>query len=371
MRVFINGVQAGQLAKTGQIDQTGQPLRIASADGSGDFFAGVIDEVRLSNVIRYTTGFTVPSGPFTADTNTAGLWHLDEGSGTTTADASGKGNTGTLQAGPTWVADSPFGGASSATSQVSTGQRALAHTHTGGDESTPAAPVGPLGNQQVELTVSPATAGTAVAMPFVATGDTLVDALHVYLDGSSAASEVVVGLYESTENNQPGELLTTATIAQPTLDAWNTAAVPSARLTAGATYWISVLGPVSKGGVGLRGGGSAFGVYASALNDLMELPAVWTTGSVAGVARLSAYVSGAGSGNAQPGHVHGIDDPLHSHAQAAVSLEEITTPADSLTSYVLFSIGLAIAAAYGVWLIAHRRRLAVQVATQPSSRQVR
>jgi len=32
----------------------------------------------------------------------AGLWHMDEGSGTTTADASGNGNTGTLENGPVW-----------------------------------------------------------------------------------------------------------------------------------------------------------------------------------------------------------------------------------------------------------------------------
>jgi hypothetical protein len=34
----------------------------------------------------------------------SGLWHLDEGSGATSADSSGNGNTATLNSGPTWVA---------------------------------------------------------------------------------------------------------------------------------------------------------------------------------------------------------------------------------------------------------------------------
>src|SRR5206468_12794804 len=92
MRLFVNGAQVAIQSTTGAIDQTANPLRIGSADASGDFFAGTIDEVRLSNVVRYAANFAVPSAPFAPDANTAGLWHLDEGGGTTTADASGNGN---------------------------------------------------------------------------------------------------------------------------------------------------------------------------------------------------------------------------------------------------------------------------------------
>jgi hypothetical protein len=108
MRLFVNGSLVATTPSTGNIDQTSKSLYIGSADGSGDIFTGKIDEVRVSNVIRYTTSFTAPGAPFGADTNTKGLWHLDEGSGTTTADSSGNNFSGTLVNGPTWTTDSPF-----------------------------------------------------------------------------------------------------------------------------------------------------------------------------------------------------------------------------------------------------------------------
>ncbi|MDW8396855.1 MAG: LamG-like jellyroll fold domain-containing protein, partial [Anaerolineae bacterium] len=52
-------------------------------------FSGWVDEVRLSNVVRYTSNFTPPSAPFTPDANTVGLYHFDEGSGTLVQDSSG------------------------------------------------------------------------------------------------------------------------------------------------------------------------------------------------------------------------------------------------------------------------------------------
>ena len=69
---------------------------------------GRIDEVRVSNAIRYINFFIVPNVAFTADANTVGLWHLDEGSGTSASDASPSANTGSLLNNPTWAADSPF-----------------------------------------------------------------------------------------------------------------------------------------------------------------------------------------------------------------------------------------------------------------------
>jgi hypothetical protein len=80
------------------------------------WYAGLLDEVRLSTTIRYSAPFTRPSAPFAEDASTAALWHFDEGSGTTLGDSSGAAggpSNGTLlvggpSSGPKWVADSPF-----------------------------------------------------------------------------------------------------------------------------------------------------------------------------------------------------------------------------------------------------------------------
>lgn len=48
------------------------------ADGTMDnFFKGEIDEVRISNVARYTTNVPVPPSPFLSDANTVSLIHFD------------------------------------------------------------------------------------------------------------------------------------------------------------------------------------------------------------------------------------------------------------------------------------------------------
>jgi hypothetical protein len=82
------------------------------AGSSFPSYHGYIDEVRLSNSVRYSSSFTKPSAEFSADSNTVALWHFNEGSGTSAADA--KGTTpatllvGGSPSGPLWVAGAPF-----------------------------------------------------------------------------------------------------------------------------------------------------------------------------------------------------------------------------------------------------------------------
>jgi len=42
-------------------------------------YSGWVDEVRLSNVVRYTSDFNPPTTPFTSDANTMALYHFGEG----------------------------------------------------------------------------------------------------------------------------------------------------------------------------------------------------------------------------------------------------------------------------------------------------
>ncbi len=52
-------------------------------------WGGLIDEVRISKVARYSAASFVPEGRFEVDPNTIALWHFDEGTGATANDAAG------------------------------------------------------------------------------------------------------------------------------------------------------------------------------------------------------------------------------------------------------------------------------------------
>jgi hypothetical protein len=109
-------------------------------DGSGNYpsYSGWIDEIRLSTVLRYASDFSPPSQPFTADVDTAALYHLDEGSGLTIADSSnapGGPSDGTIHyggspAGPEWSADTPFGSSQPTQTPTNTPTDTPTPTHT-------------------------------------------------------------------------------------------------------------------------------------------------------------------------------------------------------------------------------------------------
>jgi hypothetical protein len=81
-------------------------------------YRGWLDELRLSNVLRYAANFRRPSSAFTSDANTAALYHFDEASGDVVRDSSnaaGGPSDGQLfnadpSKGPARVMDVPFGG---------------------------------------------------------------------------------------------------------------------------------------------------------------------------------------------------------------------------------------------------------------------
>jgi len=83
-------------------------------------FAGWFDELRLSTTLRYTGAFAPTGSPFTPDSDTAALFHFDEGSGTVANDSSGAAggpSNGELKVGgnplgPLWSSDTPFNGLS-------------------------------------------------------------------------------------------------------------------------------------------------------------------------------------------------------------------------------------------------------------------
>lgn len=84
------------------------------AGASYPSFTGLIDDVRISTVIRHSADFARPTAPHPVDAQTAALYRFDEAAGTGVVDEVGA-SPGELRVGgaagtPTHVPDVPFGG---------------------------------------------------------------------------------------------------------------------------------------------------------------------------------------------------------------------------------------------------------------------
>lgn len=80
-RIYVDGTLKGTSTFTEAASQTGASWlgqMQTTSTGPSFQFNGQIDEVRISNIARYTAStYTVPTAPFTTDSNTLGLYHLD------------------------------------------------------------------------------------------------------------------------------------------------------------------------------------------------------------------------------------------------------------------------------------------------------
>ncbi|GIW02833.1 MAG: hypothetical protein KatS3mg058_4236 [Roseiflexus sp.] len=130
MRIFVDGqLDAQGTGPTGDISYrdgrataypNSDPFLVFGAEkhdagAAYPAYIGLLDDIRISNGVRYTGAFTRPTAPHAVDGQTVALYRFDEGSGTTISDATG-GSPGVRQlggspAGPVYVADIPFSGA--------------------------------------------------------------------------------------------------------------------------------------------------------------------------------------------------------------------------------------------------------------------
>ncbi|MGD9765261.1 MAG: PQQ-dependent sugar dehydrogenase [Candidatus Binatia bacterium] len=134
LRIFVDGQLDGSgTGPTGDISYRNgrstarpdsDPFLVIGAekhDAGAQFpsYHGWIDEVRLSNTVRYGGAFTRPSAPFSPDGSTVALYHFDEGNGNRVTDASGAAGgpshgqrrAGGASQGPHWTTDTPFASA--------------------------------------------------------------------------------------------------------------------------------------------------------------------------------------------------------------------------------------------------------------------
>jgi RHS repeat-associated protein len=105
IKTYLNGVLVHTFSGTGSIvDYDGgayNDFRIGGRQESVQHFQGRIDEVRAYN--RPLAASEISALINTQPSGLIGSWNFDEGAGSTTVDASGKGFHGTLMSGATWA----------------------------------------------------------------------------------------------------------------------------------------------------------------------------------------------------------------------------------------------------------------------------
>ena len=86
VKLYIDGVeQASNTGSTGTVQFPSTIMKIGkSREDTATEFAGYMDEVRISNVARYTSNFTPSTTAFTTDSDTVLLIHSDTTNGSTT-----------------------------------------------------------------------------------------------------------------------------------------------------------------------------------------------------------------------------------------------------------------------------------------------
>ena len=91
-RIFIGGVLQGSATFTlrpAALGNTNANYLGKSQFLPDPYFNGGIDELRISNIARYTSNFTPQTSQFSTDANTVALFHFNEGTGQQTFDVTG------------------------------------------------------------------------------------------------------------------------------------------------------------------------------------------------------------------------------------------------------------------------------------------
>ena len=144
-----------------------------------------------------------------------------------------------------------------------------------------------LGNQAVETRVDSNPGGKAEAFQTSAIASGTLSTLTFYLDASSAARSVSVGLY-SDSSGHPGSLLTQGSTTSLVKGGWNTISVPATAVSAGTTYWIAILS--TSGTVAYRDRSSGpCKSEANKQNNLKTLPSAWSSSKSGNTCPVSVF----------------------------------------------------------------------------------
>ncbi|MCW5844141.1 MAG: tandem-95 repeat protein, partial [Caldilinea sp.] len=116
-RFYLNGVQDGATIDTGatryprwdSIQHAGLGTAMTSTGAAAGYFVGVLDEVRIWNVVRTQAEIQASmNAELTGGAGLLGRWGMNEGTGTAAANSVVGNPNGTLTNGPLWVAGFPM-----------------------------------------------------------------------------------------------------------------------------------------------------------------------------------------------------------------------------------------------------------------------
>ncbi|WP_245668940.1 LamG domain-containing protein [Chloroflexus islandicus] len=183
VRLFVDGQPDGVLAgPAGRIDYrlnrttaypASDPFLVLGAEKhdypGSRHYNGLLDDLRLSRVVRYTDAFLRPTAPHPVDADTVALYRFDEGVGTVITDSAPGGvSAGEIKprdGDPTqhWSTDTPFGGGITPTATpVSTATNTPVSTATNTPVSTATnTPVSTATNTPVSTATTTPTIGSA------------------------------------------------------------------------------------------------------------------------------------------------------------------------------------------------------------------
>jgi hypothetical protein len=135
------------------------------------------------------------------------------------------------------------------------------------------------GSNVIQPVIDTNPAGRAEAFSQTASQSGMVDRLSFYLDGTSTASEVVVGLYTDA-GSRPDRRLARCTVTRPRAGAWSSCGIAVVSITGGRRYWAAILRPRSSTGTirfrdVLSGGAPS---YVSTSASLGSLPRTYKAG---------------------------------------------------------------------------------------------
>jgi hypothetical protein len=145
-----------------------------------------------------------------------------------------------------------------------------------------------FGDQAIETNLDSDSRGMAEAFQTTATANGTLSSLTVYLDSTSTATQVYIGLY-ADNGGHSGALLSQGTSTQLTKGSWNVISTSGIPITSGTKYWIAILGTTSGTPFFRDRHNGACKSETSQQTTLAALPAAWITGTVYADCPISAY----------------------------------------------------------------------------------